>query len=243
MTNLRDAGAFPFDVVPISLAFSDTPRHFTCSFCSIVAGFWQLLGEKIMKPLVVLYATREGQTRKIAEYVSARLRAQGFDVDVRNVYDAGDLNLDAYGAVVLAASVHMGEHEHEMMSFIRNHLWELDCAPNAFLSVNLSEAGAERAGATVEERNRFSADVQGVIERFLRESGWRPDRILPVAGALLYSKYNFVLRFLMKWIAKRSGAETDSSRDYEYTDWNRLDQFVNQFSADIRASYTLPLAG
>jgi hypothetical protein len=51
VTNLRDAGAFPFDVVPISLAFHDTPRHFTCSFCSIVAGFWQLLGEKIMKPV------------------------------------------------------------------------------------------------------------------------------------------------------------------------------------------------
>jgi menaquinone-dependent protoporphyrinogen oxidase len=196
-----------------------------------------------MKPLAVFYATREGQTRKIAEYVSASLRAQGFDVDVGNVRGARDLKLDAYGGIVLAASVHRGKHEREMMSFIRNHLCVLNRTPNAFLSVTLSEAGAERAGATPEERNRFSADVQGVIERFLRDSGWRPKRVLPVAGALLYSKYNFVLRLLMRWIAKSSGAETDTSRDYEYTDWSRLDQFANHFSADIRSNYTLPHAG
>lgn len=58
-------------------------------------------------------------------------------------------------------------------------------------------------------------------------------------GKLLYSKYNFVIRLVMRWIAKRSGAETDTSRDYEYTDWTRLDQFVNQFSADIRSDDSL----
>ena len=196
-----------------------------------------------MKPLTVLYATRHGQTRKIAEYVSAGLRAQGFDVDVRNVRGAGDLKLDSYGGIVLAASVHRGKHEREMVSFVRNHLLELNRSPNAFLTVTLSEAGAERPGANAEERNRFSTDVQGVIERFLRESGWQPKLVLPVAGALVYSKYNFVLRLLMRWIAKSSGAETDTSRDYEYTDWSRLDLFVNQFSADIRSNYTLPHAG
>jgi menaquinone-dependent protoporphyrinogen oxidase len=196
-----------------------------------------------MKPLAVLYATREGQTRKIAEYVATGLRTQGFDVDVGNVRDAGDLTLDAYAGIVLAASVHGGKHEPEMMSFIGNHSWELNCTPNAFLTVTLSEAGAERTGATAEEHNRFSADVQGVIARFLRDSRWQPNRIFPVAGALPYSKYNFVLRLLMRWIAKRSGGETDTSRDYEYTDWNRLDQFVNQFAADVRANCTLPLAG
>ena len=195
-----------------------------------------------MKRIAVLYATREGQTQQIAEYVSAGLRAEGFDVDVRNVRVAGDLKLDAYGGIVLAASVHAGKHEREMMSFIRNHLCELNRSPNAFLSVTLSEAGAERAAATAEERNRFSADVQGVIDRFLRDSEWQPKRVLPVAGALLYSKYNFVIRLVMRWIAKSSGAETDTAHDYEYTDWNRLDQFVNQFSAEIRSNDTRPQA-
>lgn len=50
-------------------------------------------------------------------------------------------------------------------------------------------------------------------------------------GMMSYSKYNFVIRLVMRWIAKGSGSETDTLRDYEYTDWSRLDQFVNPSSA------------
>ena len=32
----------------------------------------------------------------------------------------------------------------------------------------------------------------------------------------------------MRLIAKREGAATDTSRDYEYTDWAALDRFVNE---------------
>ena len=34
----------------------------------------------------------------------------------------------------------------------------------------------------------------------------------------------------MKRIVKKAGGDTDSSRDYEYTDWNELDQFTDRFS-------------
>jgi menaquinone-dependent protoporphyrinogen oxidase len=189
-----------------------------------------------MNPLAVLYATREGQTQKVAEYVSAGLRAQGFEVAVQNVRDAGDLNCDAYRGIILAASVHAGKHEREMMRFIRKHRPELNRTRNAFLSLTLSQAGVERTNATTEEVNRFRTDVQSVIDRFLRDSGWTPQLIVPVAGALLYSKYGFLTRFIMRRIARASGVETDTSHDYEYTNWSRLDQFVKQFAADIRSN-------
>ena len=35
-----------------------------------------------MKPILVLYATREGQTRRIAEHIGAELRTHGFDADM-----------------------------------------------------------------------------------------------------------------------------------------------------------------
>jgi menaquinone-dependent protoporphyrinogen oxidase len=37
----------------------------------------------------------------------------------------------------------------------------------------------------------------------------------------------------MKRIAKKSGGDTDTSRDYEYTDWAALDRFLEQFAAEI----------
>ena len=42
----------------------------------------------------------------------------------------------------------------------------------------------------------------------------------------------------MRRIAKKAGAETDTSRDYEYTDWVALDRFVEEFGEEISLSTT-----
>jgi menaquinone-dependent protoporphyrinogen oxidase len=45
-----------------------------------------------------------------------------------------------------------------------------------------------------------------------------------------YSHYNFLKRWVMKRIVKKAGGDTDSTRDYEYTDWNDLEQFTDRFA-------------
>jgi menaquinone-dependent protoporphyrinogen oxidase len=110
---------------------------------------------------------------------------------------------------------------------------ELENMPAAFLSVTLSEAGAERLDATPEQRAQFTAGVQKVVENFLDETGWHPKFIKAIAGALLYSRYNPLVCFVMKRIAKSAGVATDTSRDYEFTDWIVLDHFVGQMIEEI----------
>ena len=195
------------------------------------------MGDDVMRT-GIFYATREGQTEKIARFVSESFLKLGFETVVTNLGDktnAAKIDLGSYDAVVLAASVHAGKHESEIVRFVKTHLLELDSMPAAFLSVTLSEAGVERPTATDEERARFKADVQKMLDAFYEESGWRPRRVKPVAGALLYTHYNFLVRFIMKQIARKAGAETDTSHDYEYTDWHELDRFVTQFVTEISA--------
>jgi menaquinone-dependent protoporphyrinogen oxidase len=189
---------------------------------------------RLMKSIGIFYATREGQTRRIAEHVAATLGSRGFGVEVSNVQVGGrTVNLREYAAVILAASVHAGEHEREMVKFVKEYRVQLECLPAAFLSVTLSQAGAERPTATPEERGRFSADVEKMLSHFYEETGWHPHCVKRVAGALLYTKYGMLMRFVMKWIAKKAGAETDTSRDYEYTNWAALDSFTNEFADEI----------
>src|SRR5262245_31666514 len=188
----------------------------------------------LMKPIGVFYATREGQTQRIAAHVAANLRGRGLDAQIRNVADhSADIDIDQYAAVVLAASVHAGDHEREMVNFVKKHLVQFEHLPAAFLSVTLSEAGAERRNAAPAERARFVADVRKMLDHFFRQTGWHPKHVKPVAGALQYSKYSTLVRFVMKRIAKSAGAETDTSRDYQYTDWDALDRFVNEFADEI----------
>ena len=113
-----------------------------------------------------------------------------------------------------------------MITFVRRHRPELERRSAAFISVTLSEAGAENLMRSDAERERAAADVQRMIEVFVKATGWRPARSLPVAGALAYSRYNVFVRFIMKRVAREAGAPTDTSRDYVFTDWPALDRFV-----------------
>jgi menaquinone-dependent protoporphyrinogen oxidase len=178
----------------------------------------------------VFFATREGHTRRIAERIALDLRTRGVEVDLFNVRTGGPVDWSAYTAAVVAASVHTGHHEREVIAFVREHRAELERLAAAFISVTLSEAGAENPMRSDAERERAAADVQRMIDVFVKETGWRPERTLPVAGALAYSRYNFFVRFIMKRIAREAGAPTDTSRDYEFTDWPALDRFVAELA-------------
>ena len=182
-----------------------------------------------MKPILVIYATREGHTRRIAEHIAASIRSRGYLADVIDAADVpAEFSMDAYEAAVLAASVHNGKHEKEMVSFVKRFREELECMRAVFLSVSLSEAGVENSSASPEHRAQAAADVQHMMDAFLKETGWQPSKVRAVAGALSYTKYNFLIRFVMKRIAKSQGASTDTSQDHDLTDWEALDHIVDE---------------
>jgi menaquinone-dependent protoporphyrinogen oxidase len=142
-----------------------------------------------MQPVLIVYATQEGHTRRVAERVAARLGTRGAAAEVLDVRDgAQHLDLSAFSGVIVAAAVHSGKHAREIVGFVRSHRGELARAPTALLSLSLSQAGAEDVAAAPESRARAARNVQDVIDRFVAQTGWRPDRVRPVAGALLYTR-------------------------------------------------------
>jgi len=182
---------------------------------------------QIERKVGVFYATREGQTRRIAEHLAEALRAHGVAVDLHDVARlSGPLDWTSYRAAIVAASVHRGHHEKEMLRFVREHRPQLERATAAFVSVSLSERGVEDPNETPERREQYAKDVQRMLDDFVAETGWQPAFVKPVAGALMYSRYNLLIRFVMKRIARQAGASTDTSRDHEFTDWAALDVFV-----------------
>ena len=175
----------------------------------------------------ILFATREGQTRRIAERIAADLREAGAVANAIDLAAAPRVILSDYALVLVASSVHLGKHERAAVEFAKHHREELERQAAVLISVSLSEAGAENLARSAEERQASAADVQRMIDDFVTETGWRPARVFPVAGALAYTRYNFLLRFVMKRIARKSGGPTDTTRDHELTDWAAVDRFAH----------------
>jgi len=183
-----------------------------------------------MKPILVLYATREGQTRKIAEHVTQYLVARGLEARLEDVESPIEsIDPAHFQAVVLAASVNHGNHAREMIGFVRAYRMELARLPTALLSVSLAAASAEDGRQAGANHAHTSAEVAKATREFLDRTGLQPARILPVAGALLYSEYGRLVRFVMQRITQDAELGADTPHDFEYAAWARLDRFIDEF--------------
>jgi menaquinone-dependent protoporphyrinogen oxidase len=176
-----------------------------------------------MARAVILYATSEGQTARIAERLARTLRDRGHAVEVRQA-DAQATTLSAAlsgsDGVIAGASIHYGHHPASFRRLVRRHRDVLAARPNAFFSVSLSAGGPGAKPATA---RRYMSD-------FLRQVGWQPAMAATFAGALPYSKLGAFKRRLVLVFVRLAGGDTDTSRDYEYTDWSAVDRFAADFA-------------
>ena len=178
-------------------------------------------GSKLpVSQLLLVYGTTEGQTEKIAKFVAEHLAHLGHQAEVVNAIGETPVDLRKFDAVIVAASVHAGRYQSAVIHFVSQHLAALTARPNAFLSVSLAAASQDED------------DVEGLkqcLTHFTQQTEWVPQQTHHVAGAFRYSAYDFLKRWAMKYIAYRKGCPTDTTRDYELTDWDDLARFIDAF--------------
>lgn len=183
-----------------------------------------------MKPILIVYATREGHTRLIAQHIAEFLRERDFEVELHDARDTATRpRVGGFSGVFLAASLHLAKHEPEMRAFIERERSVLATLPTLFLSVSLSAAGAQDTTRAAEHRKRVTGELKKCTEALFDKTGWRPGRTEFVAGALMYTHYNPLVRWIMKRIAHKEGASIDTAHDHVYTDWPALDRVVLEF--------------
>lgn len=175
-----------------------------------------------MARILVLFATLEGQTRKISDAIADQLRSDGLQVVERDVTQLpDDLPLDGFDGVVLGGSIHVGKVQRSLRRWVRHHHAQLDAMPNAFFMVCLTAAS---------KRPEAADEVEQMMQAFVKDTGWTPARAAAFGGALKYSQYGFIKKMVMVAIAKAEGGDTDTSHDYEYTRWDSVAAFTEDFA-------------
>lgn len=178
-----------------------------------------------MPAFVVVFGTGEGQTAKVATRIEDVIRRRGHDVTTVAVDELPDgFSLDEFDAVLVGSSIHYGKHHPEIGAFVDANRAVLNARPTALFQLSLSSA--------VEDEERQAAAAR-YVDELLEASGWHPDRIGLFGGALRYSKYGFLKRLLLKRIARDATGDVDTSRDYEYTDWDEVTAFAGDFAAFV----------
>ncbi|WP_044469660.1 menaquinone-dependent protoporphyrinogen IX dehydrogenase [Mannheimia massilioguelmaensis] len=165
---------------------------------------------------IILYSTHDGQTKKIADYLSTYLEGE---IKVASITDANVI-LNQADRIIIGASIRYGHFDKKLYQFIENHTALLQSKFSYFYGVNLT---ARKAGKDTPESNVY-------VRKFLKRINWKPTMSAVFAGALLYPRYKWFDRIMIQLIMKITGGETDTTQEIEFTNWNQVVYFANQIN-------------
>ncbi|TCL05121.1 menaquinone-dependent protoporphyrinogen IX dehydrogenase [Sodalis ligni] len=169
--------------------------------------------------ILILYSSRDGQTRKISRFIASALTDTA-TCDVVDLSQADDCPLQNYDGIIIGAAIRYGHYSADLHNFIRRHLDRLNTLPSAFFSVNL----------TARKPDKRTPETNVYTRKFLAATPWRPDGCAVFAGALRYPQYRWLDRVMIQLIMRMTGGETDSSKEVEYTDWEQVTAFARDFA-------------
>jgi len=172
--------------------------------------------------MLLLYATRDGQSRRIAEHIAAWLAASEITVRPQDLACAvpAPADLAAAGLVVVVAAVRYGRHLPQAERFFS----VLGAVPTrvqlVLLSVNLT---ARKPGKDTEAGNPY---LRKAIARHRLE----PVLAAAVAGRLDYKRCGWLDKQMIRLIMRMTGGPTDPQTCIEFTVWKQVDEIARRIA-------------
>ena len=172
-----------------------------------------------MKTLM-LFSTRDGQTREIAAYLCSQLSELDVETAMVDLNRTDHVDWTQYDRVIIGASNRYGNFHPALDRIVKKHAAALQAIPSAFFAVNLVARKPEKR----------SPQTNSYTRKFLLRSPWQPDTCAVFAGALRYPRYGWFDRFMIRLIMKMTGGETDTSKEVVYTDWGQVADFAKEIA-------------
>ena len=173
-----------------------------------------------MNNTLIIYSTVDGQTKAICEQIKKVNQALSAKVTLASLDEAESLGLAPFDKILIAASIRYGKHRPELYQFINRHHAVLDAKQNAFFTVNVVARKPEK---NTPETNPY-------MKKFLQLSLWQPQQLAVFAGKIDYPKYGLFDKVMIRFIMWMTKGPTDTCGTFEFTDWNKVDEFAHAFA-------------
>ena len=170
-----------------------------------------------MNSCLIIFSTTDGHTKKICEHIFNILN-DSHKIKIVNLSSAYLEDLSSYNMIIVGASIRYGKHKRELYEFIRRNRRTLEKTETCFFSVN--------AVARKSEKN--SPSTNPYMKKFLKQSGWIPNHTEVFAGEIDYKKYKFFDKNIIRFIMWLTGGPTDTSKKYDFTNWENVQLFANR---------------
>lgn len=169
--------------------------------------------------VIIIYSSVDGQTKKICNHIKDILHTKNHLVDIFNINNFNE-KVEDFDSVLLASSIRYGKHNEDIEKFINENTKVLNSKKAAFISINLVARKIEKS----------KPDTNPYVIKFLQSISWKPKLVAVFAGTLNYKMYSFKDRILIKLIMLITKGPVNTKTNIEYTNWNEVDKFAEDFS-------------
>jgi menaquinone-dependent protoporphyrinogen oxidase len=171
-------------------------------------------GVNMMKGLVV-YGTRYGTAKEIAEEISRTLKDENVDVNLLNAKEIRDHDVLAYDLIVVGSGIKMGKWTKESINFLKKNR---DILSNKKIALFVSCGAANKEKSKANGQERY---LDNISRDYLTHK--------PIATGLFGSVYDpnannglmfkFINRFIRKELEKEG---KDPTQRIDYRNWDEI---------------------
>jgi len=170
-----------------------------------------------MDNTLLIYSSKDGQTEKISNFIYEKIKNSN-QLKIIKIEFIDQEKLDNYSKIILGASIRYGKHSDKIYNFVKKNLKLLNQKKTAFFSVNVVARKPEK---NTPETNPY-------VIKFLKKTKWKPSLLGVFAGKVDYPSYGFFDKYIIKLIMFMTKGPLDTSKSYEFTDWQKVQVFSDQ---------------
>jgi|TARA_B110001452_G_scaffold187091_1_gene157535 menaquinone-dependent protoporphyrinogen oxidase len=172
-----------------------------------------------MSKCLILYSTTDGHTKKICDRIAHILNKNNNTATTLNLATFDQTKLNDCDSIIIGASIRYGKHQNSLYNFISQNKEILENKKNSFFTVNV----------VARKMEKNSPETNPYMKNFLDKSKWKPQSLSVFAGKIEYPKYGFIDKYVIRFIMWISKGPTDTTGTFEFTDWQKVDDFANKF--------------
>ena len=170
-----------------------------------------------MSSFLIIYSSTDGHTKIICDRIKNSIK-DGNLVEIVSLKNVKKIDLSNFEKIIIGASIRYGKHSKELYKFINLNKNTLNQKQCAFFSVNV----------VARKQDKNTAETNPYVNKFLKISEWKPNKIGVFAGKVDYPNYNLFDRYIIKFIMFITNGPTDTAQSYEFTDWSKVDDFSKE---------------
>lgn len=173
-----------------------------------------------MAKILIIYSTTDGHTKEICMRLKQHVTELNNEVTLISIDDSNPPDLNAFDKIVIGASIRYGKHSRQTYEFIKENQRVLETKANAFFSVNVVARKPEKS----------KPETNPYLKKFLKQISWEPRNLAVFAGKLVYKKYTFWDRSIIRFIMWMTKGPTDPQTNIDFTDWSQVEAFGKTIS-------------